>query len=439
LDLDGVSAAGTAAARRLDVRRPNGELLPVEALVSRLPRPGGEVRTVVLHDMSVQQQMEQALYEARKTQALGALAGGIAHDFNNILTAVISQIDLAMHAPEFPDSLKDHLVYAQTSARRGAELVQKLQTFSRQNKPEIASLDMEAVLDQVAFVLRRSVGPNILIQCPKPSVKPWIARGDANQIMQALLNLGVNARDAMPQGGTLSLTLENAHFDPEHVTPPRRAGDFVQVTAEDTGQGMTPEVASQVFEPYFTTKDRSRGQGLGLSITSAVVAEHAGWMEVASQPGRGTRFSLFLPRSAQPAPTAKPAPLPDTKATDGKEQIMVVDDEELVRMVTKAMLAYRGYRIVEAEDGLDAVEKFAREPHSIDLILMDVHMPRLNGYDALLRIREINPKAKAILLSGGVHDPDTGLGQVERVAFLHKPFENQELLRLVRQLLDSED
>jgi CheY-like chemotaxis protein len=327
------------------------------------------------------------------------------------------------------------LIYAQTGARRGAELVNKLQAFSRQSTPVFAPLDLPVVIEQVVFMLRRSIDPKVAIDAPQPAIRPWLVKADSNQIMQALLNLGINARDAMPQGGKLTITVENACFTAD-TPPPRKVGDFVRVTVADTGHGMTPEVLSRVFEPYFSTKDLSRGPGLGLSITSAVVAEHSGWMEAESQVGKGARFSIFLPRSTDSAVTPKLIPVADTKATEGKEHILVVDDEELVRMVTKAVLAYRGYQITEAKDGEDAVEKYTGSPAAFDLVLMDLHMPRLNGYDALLRIREINPNAKAIVLSGGVHEPDEGIGQMEKVAFLHKPFENQELVRLVRELLD---
>jgi signal transduction histidine kinase len=420
--------------RRLQVGS-GAEAVPLEAVVSCALVNGRRLYTAVIRDISLQQQMEKAVYESRKTQAIGALASGIAHDFNNVLAAVISQIDLVLHAPECPAGLKQHLNYAQTSARRGAELVNKLQTFSRQSKPVFGPLDLIDVLDQVVFMLRRSIDPKIAIDSPKPADRPWLVTADSNQIIQALLNLGINARDAMPRGGRLTFAVENASFAPA-ARPPRRAGDFVRVTVRDTGQGMPPDVLSRIFEPYFTTKDPSRGPGLGLSITAAVVAEHAGWMEVESEVGRGTCFALFLPRSIEPASTPTQVPVVDPKATEGRERILVVDDEELVRMVTKAVLAYRGYQVTEAQDGQDAVEQYARTPGAFDLVLMDLHMPRLNGYDALVRIREINPQARAIMLSGGVHDPDEGVGQMEKVAFLHKPFENQELVRLVRQMLD---
>jgi CheY-like chemotaxis protein len=409
----------------------------MEASVSRVTLEARRVYLIVLRDLSALQQMEQAVYEARKTQALGALAGGIAHDFNNVLAAVISQIDLVLHAPECPPGLKEHLIYAQTSARRGAELVHKLQAFGRRGKPVFEPVDVMGVVEQLLFVLRRGLDPKIVVHCPPPSIKPWLARADANQILQALLNLGVNGRDAMPHGGTLTVTVENVSFSGDTAKPPRHAGEFVRVRVADTGHGMAPEVASRVFEPYFSTKDPSRGPGLGLSITASVVADHGGWMEVESDMGRGSRFSVFLPRSLEAVAAPKRLPGTDTRSLEGKERVLVVDDEELVRLVTKAVLAYRGYQVTEAGDGKEAVEKYAAAAGAFDLVLMDLHMPRLNGFEALKRIRELNPRAKAIVLSGGVHEPEDRPALLDNVAFLHKPFENQELLRQVRRMLDT--
>jgi CheY-like chemotaxis protein len=316
-------------------------------------------------------------------------------------------------------------------------LVRKLQAFSRQGKSVVGPLEPMDLIDEVTFVLRRSIDPKIVVHGAKPAEKPWLIRGDARQIAQALLNLGVNARDAMPQGGTMTFTVENVCLAAAGGCPPRQAGDFVRLTVTDTGSGMTPEVASRVLEPSFTTRDLSHRSGLGLSMAVAVVAEHSGWMEVESHPGKGSRFSIFLPRSKEPGLVPKQVPAADPRSTGGRERILVVDDEELVRLVTKAVLAYRGYQIEEAEDGEDAVRKYARSTAPFDLVLMDMHMPRLNGHDALRRIREINPRAKAVILSGGVHEPEEYIGDEERVAFLHKPFENQELLRVVRRVLDS--
>lgn len=414
-----------------------GEPIPMEATVSCSIVDGKRLVTAVMRDVTLQMQMEKAVYEARKTQALGSLASGIAHDFNNVLAAVISQIDLALHAPGFPAPLLEHLVHAQTSARRGAELVSKLQAFSRQNKPVLEPIDLNEVIDQVVFMLRRSIDPKIAVQSAPRAEKPWLVTADSGQIMEAALNLGINARDAMPRGGMLTFSAENVRITPEQAHGSRRAGDFVRLSVRDTGLGMPPEVVGRIFEPYFSTKDLSRGPGLGLSITAAMVAEHSGWMEVESEVGRGSVFSIFLPRSPEAEPKRVLAPAVETSAVEGKEQILVVDDEELVRMVTKAVLAYRGYRIIEAEDGEDAVAKYAANAGAISLVLMDLHMPKLNGHEALVRIREINPKVRAVMLSGGLQEADGRLGEMEHVAFLQKPFENQELLRVVRQLLDS--
>ena len=440
LKLDEPSQSGRPAKsiRRLQcLRLSGGEPIPMEATVSLAYVDGRKLITAVMRDVTFQQQMEKAVYESRKTQALGSLASGIAHDFNNVLAVVISQIDLALYSPGFPSSLRDHLIHAQTSARRGAELVSKLQAFSRQSKPVFGPLDLNDVIEQVLFMLRRSVDPKVVIQSAKQVEQPWLVTADSGQMMQALLNLGINARDAMPKGGMLMFSSENIRIGEEDARGSRRAGEFVRLSVRDTGLGMSPDVVSRIFEPYFSTKDLSRGPGLGLSITAAVVAEHAGWMEVESEVSRGSVFSIFLPRSQEPSSTRKQMPVADTKSVEGKERILVVDDEELVRMVTKAVLAYRGYQVLEAEDGEDAVAKYSANLGAIDLIMMDLHMPKMNGHDALLRIREINPRAKAVLLSGGLQEADGGLCSMDHVAFLQKPFENQELLRLVRQLLDA--
>jgi len=239
----------------------------------------------------------------------------------------------------------------------------------------------------------------------------------------------------MPKGGTLSLTLFTESFS-KSTTAPRRAGEFAGLRIRDTGFGMPPEVLARIFEPYFSTKDLSRGPGLGLSIAASVIAEHAGWIEVASAPGEGASFSIFLPRSDTPEPP-RPIRVAETRPTEGKERILVVDDDELVRMVTKAVLSYRGYQVAEAGDGEEAIQKYAETNPPYDLVLMDLHMPRLNGYDALKRIRELNPRLKAILLSGGTQDPSSLGGEIEGVAYLQKPFDNQELAGVVRRLLDA--
>ncbi len=443
LNLDGapLSEAVPRAVRRIQRRRTDADPTPLEAMLSGAVVNGKKIVTAVIRDIFLQQQMEAAVYQARKHQAIGALASGIAHDFNNILTAVISQIDLALHGPDCPVSLRDHLNYAQASARRGAELVHKLQQFSRQTKPKFGPLNLTEVIEQVVFVLRRSIDPRVTIKYVPPAARPWLVRADAGQIMHALVNLGLNARDAMPDGGWLHIQLANLSLAPADARAPRQAGDFVQLTVADTGRGMSPEAMARLFEPYFTTKDVSKGPGLGLSITFSVVAEHGGWMEVESRLGHGTQFHVFLPRTREPAvaPAAPDALVADTRRMEGRERILIVDDEEPVRVVMRAVLAFRGYQIVEAGDGEEALGKYAAASPPFDLVLMDVHLPRLNGRDALQRMREHNPRIKAILLSGGLNDQEhEPPGTMEGARFLQKPFQNQELVRAVREALDAE-
>jgi PAS domain S-box-containing protein len=423
--------------RRLNVPRPNAEPLLMEALVSCASLDGRTFYTVIIRDVSLQQEMEKAVYEARKMQAIGALAGGMAHDFNNILTAIISQIDLALTAPELAPSLRGHLTHAQTSARRGAELVNKLEIFSGRTKPTYAAVEPTDVIEQVVFMLKRSADPKVQLHYLPPAAKPWLTKADANQLMQALMNLGLNACDAMPGGGRMTLEVANVTFG-AGVVSPRKPGEFVRITVGDTGPRIPPEILSRAFEPYFWTKDSSRSPRPGLAIVSATVAEHGGWMEAESGQEIGTQFHIFLPRLQEPATASREVPVADQKKTEGRERILVVDDEALVRMVTKAVLAYRGYQIIEAEDGEDAIQKYMDASPPIDLILMDMNMPRLSGHDALRRIRESHPKAKAVMFSGGLHDPATdSVTDLEGVAFLHKPFDNQELTRVVREMLDA--
>ena len=435
-----LTAESPKAVRRLQGRRADGDFFPMEALITGMHVGGRKCYTAVIRDISLQQQMEKAVYKARKNQAIGSLAGGIAHDFNNILTAIISQIDLALYARELPPSLKENLVYAKASARRAAELVSKLQLFSGQAESKFAPLDLAGVVEQVVFMLRRSIDPRIQISYAEPGVGTWFSDADASQILQVLMNLGLNARDAMPEGGQLVFVVERAAFQAAGAAPPRKAGDFVRISVGDTGQGIPPETLNRVFDPYFTTRDLSQRSGLGLSIAQTVVAEHGGWMEVESRQGQGSCFSVFLPLSRQTQSAIEPRPLPilDTKAMEGTERILIADDEELVRIVMRAILNYRGYQIVEALDGEDAVEKYLQSSKPFDLVLMDLHMPRLNGLDALARIRKHNPKVKAVMLSGGFQEKDTERSiEIEGVKFLQKPFENQDLVCLVREMIDA--
>ncbi len=425
--------------RRLEMEPAEGKRLPLEAWLSRTIVAGKSFVTARFRDITLQQQMEDAVHLARKHQAVGALASGITHDFNNILTAIISQVDLAVHSPECPDSLKANLAYAQTSARRGADMMAKLQSFSRQAKRKFTAVNLNDVVEQVVFVLRHSIDPRIEINWTAVPSDPWQVRGDSNQLMQALVNLGLNARDAMPNGGRLTMSLTSVNLAAVEAQPPRKAGQFVKLTIADTGRGMAPETLARLSEPNLTVKDMRTGLGLGLSITFSVISEHGGWIEAESSGGQGTTFHLYLPRSCEtPATPSQPdLAMVDAKTMEGRERILVVDDEEAVRVVMRAVLSYRGYQVLVARDGEDAIQQYTQAA-PIDLVLMDLHMPHLNGRDALIRLREKQPQLKAILLSGGLQeqDPD-GTMEIDGVRFLPKPFDNAQLVAAVRETLDN--
>ncbi|HEY2951592.1 MAG TPA: ATP-binding protein, partial [Verrucomicrobiae bacterium] len=286
------------AVRRVHGRRSNGETFPMEAMVTSARVHGRNYYTAVIRDVSLQQRMQLALFQSRKSEAIGALASGIAHDFNNIFTAIISHLDLAIFARDLPSALKENLNYAKSSASRGAEWVSQLQAFSRLSKSQTAPLDLGSLIEQVVFIMRRSVDSCLEIQYAKPAARPWLVNADGNQILQVVINLCLNARDAMPAGGRLTMEVENVSYAEAQAQPPAKVGDFVRLVVRDTGEGMPPEVLQRLFEPYFTTKEVGQGVGLGLSIAYSVITEHGGWMEVDSQLGQGTEFHVFLPRSA---------------------------------------------------------------------------------------------------------------------------------------------
>lgn len=430
------------SAQQFQGRRADGEMFPMEATLASVSLHGRRYFTACIRDISEQVQVEQALYQAQKTQAIGALASGVAHDFNNILTAILSHLDLVTMEEQLLPHLRESIVHAQTSARRGAELVSKLLAFSRSSEVKPVTVNPASLVEEVLIMLRRSINPSIRVNHLVDSPDLWAVRADTSQIMQVLMNLCLNARDAMPAGGELTLQLENVHFAPVDGVAPRRAGDFVRLSVRDTGEGMRPEVLNRLGEPYFTTKQFGKGTGLGLSIAYSVVAEHHGWVEVQSAPGEGTCFHVYIPRAKEEPAFASASRPTVTEAADGSlegsETILIIDDDELVRWIVRAVLAYRGYRVVEAVNGEDGIEKYRQGDPRIDLVLLDLYMPRVNGWETLGAIRAQDPDARVILLSGGGMEGDKEkAAQMGATDFFAKPFENQALLRLVRATLDQ--
>ncbi len=388
------------------------------------------------------QETLKSLYQRQKHEALGTLTAGLAHDFNNLLTAILSHVDLVLSAAEFPSSLQRHLVIARTSGRRAAELVSRLQTYSRQAPTAKSSVQLSPIVHEVASVLKRTIDRRIVIRTEIEAADEWVTNGDASQITQVLMNLCLNARDAMAEGGNLVIGVHHVSLSGPALVEPRSAGEYLKLSVSDSGEGISAETISRLFEPYFTTKEFGKGMGLGLAISNGISHDHGGWMEVESEVGKGSRFSAYFPRLApsQIETKSAPAPVAETKSLEGTETILLVDDEELVRLVARAVLSFRGYNIVESVNGEDAVAKYEAAPDKYALVLMDLHMPRMNGWDAMVKIRAINPKAKIVLLSGGsMQDLPQDLKAKGAMAVLQKPFENIELVQLVRRILDKEN
>lgn len=384
----------------------------------------------------------KSLFQRQKHEALGTLTAGLAHDFNNLLTAILSHIDLVLSAPEFPSSQQRHLVIARTSGRRAAELVSRLQTYSRQAPTAKSPVKLSPIIQEVAAVLKRTIDRRIVIRSEIEAGDEWATNGDASQITQVLMNLCLNARDAMNEGGTLTISLQKRAFEGPGLIEPRRAGDFIHLAVADTGEGISSDTISRLFEPYFTTKEFGKGMGLGLAISNSIAHDHGGWMDIESTVGQGSRFGAFFPRlaSGKTETRSAPAPVAETKSLEGTETILLVDDEDLICLVASAVLRFRGYHIVEAVNGEDAVTKYSAAPGKFALILMDVHMPRMNGWDAMAKIRGLNPKAKIILLSGdATEDLPEDLKAKGAMAVLRKPFENIELVKVVRRVLDGDN
>jgi two-component system cell cycle sensor histidine kinase/response regulator CckA len=450
----GITFAATCQMKHLD-----GTTRPVAAHVSVIldERRSPQALLTVLHHIGsapqglagsppdeaglAQEQTLEAIYQAGKTQAIGALAGGLAHDFNNLLTAILSHLDLLLLSPSLPADLREHAGYAKSSTVRAAELVSRLLSFSRQARPTLAPVQLPALLGDAIAMLRRKIGAGIELRPLSCGENIWTVNADASHLTQLITSLCLNARDAMPAGGILSLELANVAFSEKDAAPPRRAGEFVKLTVSDTGKGMPPQALARLLEHSFTSKEFSKGIGLGLVVVNSIVSEHSGWLEAQSGAGPGNHFHVYFPRLRQVQAKREAAPealVGNGESLEGRETILLVDDEEIVRLVVRAVLGYRGYCIVDAPSGADALQKLAEQPGRFDLVLLDLNMPKMDGCETLRRLRQADPAVPVIVLSGDCGDEVTArITEAGPDLILQKPFDNLELVRQVRQTLDA--
>ena len=403
---------------------------------------GGD--SMVLHfiDLTEQKSLEQQFTQSQKMQAIGQLAGGVAHDFNNLLTAMIGFCDLLLlrHKPGHP-SFSD-LMQIKQNANRAANLVRQLLAFSRQQTLQPKVLDITEVLSEVSHLIRRLIGAQIQLNIEHNSSEPELIKVDQGQLEQVLINLAVNARDAMGGKGQLNIrtSISEIHEEVElantnDILPP---GQWVKVEIEDNGSGIPDDIISRIFEPFFTTKELGSGTGLGLSTVHGIIHQTGGFLAVDTEVGRGTVFSIYIPQYERTEEDA-PKPVTEQKAEadlTGSAKILLVEDEDAVRSFSARALSNKGYEVIEAINGVDALDKLGDDKPALELIITDVVMPEMDGPTLIEKLREHYTDVKIIFMSGYTEDRlKEQFG--ERVHFLPKPFTLKQLATKVKDVLEG--
>ena len=393
-------------------------------------------------DRARRKQLEEQLRQSQKMEAIGQLAGGVAHDFNNILAVIQGNADLAlMTLGSAHPEVRENLYQVAAAAKRAANLTRQLLAFSRKQAMRLQPINLNHAVENLAKMLRRVIGSNISMHCDyDPS--PLFVRADAGMLDQVILNLVVNARDAMPQGGQLLVATRKIHFADQSAAshPEARTGDFISLKISDTGCGIAPEHLPHIFEPFFTTKDVGKGTGLGLATVYGIVKQHYGWVNLVTQVGAGTTFEILLPTIRPPAaPEIPPAAEPVTLR--GAERILLVEDETEVRSVTRQTLESFGYQVVEAASGREALDVWQSRASKIDLLLTDMVMPGgISGSELAARLRHERPTLKVVFVSGYSQNAvglDTEFHTRESNCFLQKPYTSDVLVSTIRKRLDD--
>jgi PAS domain S-box-containing protein len=418
----------------------SGEVKWVLASGEAVRAPGGQVTAIegIVTDNTSHKKLEQQLLQAQKMEAVGQLAGGIAHDFNNLLTAISGYTELLLTQPQDPETAAENLREIQDASQRAATLTQQLLAFSRRQMLRPRVLDLNRVVENLERMLRRIIGETIEVKTRLGSDLGSI-EADPAQIEQVILNLAVNARDAMPRGGRLridtgNLVLEEPHEAQGFVMPP---GAYVLLQVADTGIGMDSRIQERIFEPFFSTKKRGRGTGLGLSTVYGIVKQSGAFIFVDSQPDQGTTFKIFFP-AVEAAPDATEAEAPGMAELRGGETILVAEDDGAVRTLISRGLRRHGYTVLTAANGKDALRAYAAYEGPVHLLISDLVMPDMRGPELERRLRRRQPDLRILLISGyddGAIPQEFGSGN--GASFLQKPFGPNQLARAVRALLDG--
>jgi len=412
----------------------DGRWRTFESVVSwAVDEKGEKIHAVIVaRDIEERRQLEDRVRQAQKMEAVGRLAGGVAHDFNNLLTAINGYSDLLLRSLDAQDPRRGDVEEIKETAARAAALTQQLLAFSRRQITQPTVFDMNVVVGRLEKMLRRLIGEDIAL---KTVLGPALhrTRADTAHLEQVVINLSVNARDAMPQGGTLTLETANVTVDPDNEVPP---GDYVRLTVTDTGCGMEPAVAEHLFEPFFTTKEKKRGSGLGLSTVYGILQQAGAHIRLTTAPNKGTSFRLYFPKvedAATPGDVEK-----NEEFYRGTERVLLAEDDRAVRVMAGRVLRQGGYDVVEAANGEEALRLASEPGFAVDLLITDVVMHGLSGPVLAQKILGMHPGIKVIYISGYMEeDARTGVLKDVGAAFLPKPFRPRDLLQRARDILDG--
>jgi len=430
---------GETWAGRFVNKRKDGSIYHEDSTISPVRDSSGKIvnYVAVKRDITQELQLEQQLRQAQKMEAVGTLAGGVAHDFNNLLQVVLGYSEFVLTDESLNDSARDDVKKIHQAATNGAELVRGLLTFGRKTEIQPRYLNLNHQIERVRKLLSRTIPKMIEV---KTVLAPDVAaiNADPSQVEQILMNLAVNARDAMPEGGTLTIETQNVEIEEDYYKAHLGAklGRNVLLTVSDTGIGMNRETVEHIFEPFYTTKRPGEGTGLGLAIVYGIVRQHDGHIFCYSEQGIGTTFKIYIPAVTSDPGTVEIAQ--HAMARGGNETILIVDDEELVRGLGERLLANAGYTVLTASNGREALEVFQRDRERIALVILDLIMPEMGGRQCLEELLKLDPKAKVVVASGYSADGRSGeTALIGAKGFMSKPYDMRHVLQVVRDVLDA--
>jgi len=419
-------------------RRSDGGLYTEQMTITPVRDQRGEIThfIAIKAEVTERKRLEQQLRQAQKMEAVGRLAGGVAHDFNNLLTIISGYGGLLLEHPGTVEPLRGYVNEIRNASGRAASLTRQLLAFSRQQVLAPRVLGLNAVVANIEKMLKRLIGEDIdLVTILGESL--WPVKADPGQLEQVLLNLAVNARDAMPNGGVLTIETANVEMDSTSAQThfPLSPGPYVLLAFSDTGIGMDAEIQARIFDPFFTTKEKGKGTGLGLAMVYGIVKQSGGYIWVYSEVGKGTTFKIYLPRTEDEVDESGPG-RSGVKAQQGTETLLLVEDEEAVRALVRNVLREKGYRVLEASRGGEALELAEQYGGPIDLLLTDVVMPQMSGRELARRLANLHPQIKVLYISGYADNAVWYQGGLDSGgAFLQKPFSPEALARKVREVL----